>query len=143
MHIVSTNFAKMLVWKHEYDMKLWCHKQRTRNTNDHHIPLNDPPHENFVRAPLDLSRLCPTTHHWINHTCQRMRSGNNLQGRNSINWIHSNDHYVSLTISILWIWNVKLGNFIYQEGNRACESAHGDILSVQIPDYWHHIQIRP
>jgi len=72
-----------------------------------------------------------------------MRSGNNLQGRNSINWIHSNDHYVSLTISILWIWNVKLGNFIYQEGNRACESAHGDILSVQIPDYWHHIQIRP
>ena len=28
------NFAKMLVWKHEYDVKLWRHKQLTPNEND-------------------------------------------------------------------------------------------------------------
>jgi len=43
MHIVSTNFAKALLWKHEYDVKLWRHKQRTPNTNDHHVPLNETP----------------------------------------------------------------------------------------------------
>jgi len=26
MLIMSTNFAKTLVWKHEYDVKLWRHK---------------------------------------------------------------------------------------------------------------------
>jgi len=26
MHIVSTNFAKTLVWKHDDDVKLWRHK---------------------------------------------------------------------------------------------------------------------
>jgi len=39
MHIMSTNFVKMLVWKDEYDVKLWRHKERTANTNDHHMPL--------------------------------------------------------------------------------------------------------
>jgi len=43
MHIMSTNFAKALVWKHEYDVKLWHHKERTPNTNDYHMP----PNENF------------------------------------------------------------------------------------------------
>jgi len=38
---MSTNFAKTLVWKHEYDVKLWRHKQCTPNTNDHHMPLNE------------------------------------------------------------------------------------------------------
>ena len=38
---MSTNFAKTLVWKHEYDVNLWHHKQRTPNTNDHHVPLNE------------------------------------------------------------------------------------------------------
>ena len=52
MHIVSTNFAKTLVWNPEYDVKLWRHKQRTPNTNDHHIPLTETPHENFLRTPL-------------------------------------------------------------------------------------------
>jgi len=27
----------------EYDVKLWRHKQRTPNTNDHRMPLNEPP----------------------------------------------------------------------------------------------------
>ena len=53
MHIMSTSFAKPLVWKHEYDVKLWRHKQSTPNTNDHHMPLiENPIHENFLRTPL-------------------------------------------------------------------------------------------
>jgi len=55
MHIVSTNFAEMLVWKHEYDFKLWRHKKRTPNTNDHHMPLNEDPNENFLPTPLQTS----------------------------------------------------------------------------------------
>ena len=40
---MSTNFAKTLVWKHEYDVILWRHKQRTPNTNDYPMPLNETP----------------------------------------------------------------------------------------------------
>jgi len=43
MHIMSTNFAKMLVWKDEYDVKLWRHKERTVNASDHHMPLTESP----------------------------------------------------------------------------------------------------
>jgi len=64
MHIVSTNFAKTLVWKHEYGVKL-CQKQRTPNANDHHMPLNETPHETFLRTPLisqaSLLRRAQTT----------------------------------------------------------------------------------
>ena len=43
----------MLLWKYDYDAKLWHHKQRTSNTNDHHMPLNNlPPHEKLLRTPL-------------------------------------------------------------------------------------------
>jgi len=52
MRIMSRNFARTLVWKHEYDVKLWRHKQRTPNTNDHHMSLNETPQENFLRTPL-------------------------------------------------------------------------------------------
>jgi len=44
---MSTNFAKTLVWKLDYDIKLWCHKERTRNTNDHHMSLNKTPMKIF------------------------------------------------------------------------------------------------
>jgi len=50
--ILSTNFAKTLVRKHEYDVKLWRHKHRTPQANDHHMPLNETPHETFLRTPL-------------------------------------------------------------------------------------------
>jgi len=40
---MSTNVAKTLVWKHGNDVKLWRHKQRTPNTNDHHMTLNQSP----------------------------------------------------------------------------------------------------
>ena len=55
MHIRSTNFARTVVWKHEYDVKLWRHKDREPQTNDHHMPLNETPHENFLRTPLSSS----------------------------------------------------------------------------------------
>ena len=42
----------MLVWKQDYDVKLWRHNQRTPNKNDYPMPLNEPPHENFLRTPL-------------------------------------------------------------------------------------------
>ena len=40
---MSTNFAKTLVWKQDYDVILWRHKQRTPNTNDYPMPLNETP----------------------------------------------------------------------------------------------------
>ena len=40
---MSTNFAKTLVWKQDYDVILWRHKQRTPNTNDYPLPLNETP----------------------------------------------------------------------------------------------------
>jgi len=38
---MSTNFAKTLVWKQDYDVILWRHKQPTPNTNDYPMPLNE------------------------------------------------------------------------------------------------------
>jgi len=56
MHIMLTNFAKTLVWKHEYDVKLWRHKQRTLNANDNHMLLNEPPMKIFcVRYCVGLT----------------------------------------------------------------------------------------
>jgi len=37
MHVVSTNFAKTLVCKREYDVMLRRHKQRI--SSNHHTPL--------------------------------------------------------------------------------------------------------
>jgi len=39
MHVVSTNFAKMLVCKREYDVVLWRHKLRISSKNDQYTPL--------------------------------------------------------------------------------------------------------
>ena len=62
MHIVSKNVAETLVWKHEYDVKLWRHKHRTPNTNDNQMQLNETLDETFLHAPLDLSTS--TVHPW-------------------------------------------------------------------------------
>ena len=40
---MSTNFAKTLVWKQDYDVISWRHKQGTPNTNDYPMPLNETP----------------------------------------------------------------------------------------------------
>jgi len=55
--IISTNYAKTLVWKHEYGVKLWCHKDRTPNANDHPMPLNDPPRKFSAHATVRFSDL--------------------------------------------------------------------------------------
>ena len=52
MRVEHAYCVKTFVWKHEYDVKLWLHKQRTPNTNDRHMPLNETPHEIFLRTPL-------------------------------------------------------------------------------------------
>jgi len=39
MHVVSTNFAKTLVCKREYDVILWRHKQGISSNNHHHTSL--------------------------------------------------------------------------------------------------------
>jgi len=39
MHVVSTNFAKTLVCKREYDVILRRHKLRFSSYNDHLTPL--------------------------------------------------------------------------------------------------------
>jgi len=38
--------------------------------------------------------------------------------------------------SMLWVW--EAGNFNCQQGKRACESVHGDLLSDEIPDVKPH-----
>jgi len=58
---MSTNFAKTLVWKQDYDVVLWRHKQRTPNTYDYPMPLNEPPHDKFLRTPLCAA---PITRQW-------------------------------------------------------------------------------
>jgi len=40
---MSTNFVKTLVGKQDYDVILLRHKQRTPNTNDCPMPLNETP----------------------------------------------------------------------------------------------------
>ena len=61
MPFMSTNFA----WKHEYNVKLWRHKQRTPNTNDHHMPLKGPPSWKFsayaTEREHEIRSLCHRT----------------------------------------------------------------------------------
>ena len=53
------NFAKTLVWKHENDVKLWRHKDRTPNTNDHHMTLNEPPQWRFSAYAIGFIKASP------------------------------------------------------------------------------------
>jgi len=53
--LISANFAKMLGWK------TWIWRQIITSQTTHtkykwrHMPLNKPPHENFLRTPLGQS----------------------------------------------------------------------------------------
>jgi len=64
MHIVSASFAKTLAWKHEYDVKMWCHKQHTPNRNNHHKPMNEPPPWKFS-AYATGHKLFKTKWFWL------------------------------------------------------------------------------
>ena len=57
MHIMSTNFAKTLVWKHGNDVKLWRHKQRTMTTI---WPWTKPPAWTFSPCATETQSL---SHH--------------------------------------------------------------------------------
>ena len=92
MHVVPTNFAKTLVWKREYDVKLWRHKQRTPNTNDYHMPLNEtPPMKIFCvrHCSRRLLRMCCFVgqaffiriHHWFNWLV--------VQRNETVRWVRS------------------------------------------------------
>jgi len=67
MHNVSINFAKTLVLKHKYDVKLLRQKQRTPNTNGHHMPLNEISHEYFLRTPLYTRNSSCIKLLWLHH----------------------------------------------------------------------------
>jgi len=54
MHISSTNFAKTLVWKREYDVKLWRHKSA------HQIQMNTICHRMKHTPPMKM--FC--VRHW-------------------------------------------------------------------------------
>jgi len=56
------NFAKTLVWKHEYYVILWRHQQRTPNTNDHHMPLKETPPWKFSAYATGIILLCACVH---------------------------------------------------------------------------------
>ena len=54
----------MLVWKHGHVVKLWRHKQRTPNTNDHHMTLNQKPPWKFSAYATDSDAF------WKFSTCE-------------------------------------------------------------------------
>ena len=69
MHIMSTNFAKTLVWKHGNDVKLWRHKQCTPKTNNHHMTLNQTPLWKFsAYATASVTHDRSENLHWKNFT---------------------------------------------------------------------------
>jgi len=91
---MSTNFAKTLVWKHEYDVKLWRHKQRTPNTNDHHMPLKENPPWKFSAYATEPKRyelrnsylanvnfLSETRAFWTWHTSQDLKPETSITGK--------------------------------------------------------------
>ena len=81
---MSRNFAKTLVWKLDYDVILWRHKQRTPNTNDYPMPLNETPHEKFLRTPLNLLFTSLFTSSYGKHLFYRKHicSARNISCRN-------------------------------------------------------------
>ena len=57
MHNLPTNFAKTLVLKHEYDVKLWRHKERKPDKWPPCATEWKPPHEYFLYKPLEMLSL--------------------------------------------------------------------------------------
>ena len=53
---MSANFARTLVWKHDYDVKLWRHKQRTPKTNDTICRWMNPPWK-FSAYATDITQF--------------------------------------------------------------------------------------
>jgi len=69
---MATNFAKTLVWKHEYDVKLWRHKEHTPNANDHHMSLNETPPWKFSAYATDIECHVLNTVNIENEDCENL-----------------------------------------------------------------------
>ena len=69
---MSTNFAKTLVWKQDYDVKLWRHKQRTTNTNDYPMSLNETPPWKFCAYATVCHRLVVSANVRDSWSCYRL-----------------------------------------------------------------------
>jgi len=91
MHIVSTNFAKTLVWKHLYDVKLWRHKHRTANTMSTICHLMKPSMKIFCarHCVLIMPEGFPTSFHESQF-----------------------DRWSSRMLSIVWICSKHVGCFL-------------------------------
>ena len=60
MHVVSTNFAKTLVWNRECEVILWCHKQRksSNKTTMCHCSIEPRRGESNQAVAPGITRLC-------------------------------------------------------------------------------------
>jgi len=67
MHIMSTNFAKTLVSRHDYDVKLRRHKDHKPQTNDHHMPLNETPPWKFSAYATEFQAYFRIVYYFIMH----------------------------------------------------------------------------
>jgi len=55
--LISGNFAKTFVWKRWVWRQLMTLPTTHTKYKWHHTPLNEPPHENFLRTPLERSNV--------------------------------------------------------------------------------------
>jgi len=94
MHIMPTNIAKTLVWKHEYNVKLWRHKHHTSNKNDHHIATewNPPPWKFSAYA----TAACKQTY-WMIAVIFCTETSRH------VNYSVSNQHWTSSIKPLQWI----------------------------------------
>ena len=89
-----------VVWKHEYDVKLWCHKQRTQNTNNHHMPLNETPLWKFSAYATKRDRHL--------HKCRAYPSGSKKRKKSKgakmrVDEIAAKSRNIQVTI-LQWRW---------------------------------------
>ena len=65
MHVVSTNFAKTMICKREYDVILRLHKRRISNNNDHYTPLlNTRIWKGSIQSSSRPRHLQTSARHW-------------------------------------------------------------------------------
>ena len=91
MQVASTNFAKTLVCKREYDVILWRHHQRISSNNDHHTPLfntriwrgayNQAVTPGITRPLHATGKICPFCRSALNHGKEVSRPHRTIQWR--------------------------------------------------------------
>ena len=117
IHIMSRNSAKTLVWKHEYDVKLWRPKQRTPNTNDHHMPLNE-------NLPMKIFCVRHCAALWWNGDCTGKIYGKSIpnfvsvaehRSRSDSCWQHQTlTNHIQQTLRISYNYNRQMSSLWVQ-----------------------------